>query len=122
MTGHSDEADDEPRRAHCGPFLAAAFLVASLLVGCAGFLNPAADGVITLRGTVVGVPADSPCLAQLHERNGKLVQEVAVPPAFSRSLVVAPGHRRYYVEIGCPDWQGRFRSEVYDTHSGTVIE
>jgi hypothetical protein len=81
---------------------------------CAGFLNPAADSAISVHGKVANVQADATCNLNLFTADGRAKGKLTVKPAFTRSFVVAPGSRGYYVEISCRGQSGGFRSETYE--------
>ena len=87
--------------------------------GCAGFLNPAAESVVSVRGRVANADPAEECGLELYSNNGKSLQHRPIPSEFKTSLVIAPGAHKYYVEISCPGHTGLFRSPVYDLGGGT---
>jgi hypothetical protein len=81
--------------------------------GCGGFLHPATDGGVWLRGRVTDVRPPATCTLGLYRENGALARETTVAPEFDRSLTIAPGQHSYYIEVSCTGKSGKFRSQVY---------
>lgn len=84
------------------------------VTGCGGFLHPVTDGSVWLRGRVADVRPPSTCTVRLYKENGSLAREATVAPEFNRSLTIAPGQGKYYIEVSCTGHSGKFRSQVYE--------
>src|SRR5215212_6005603 len=89
---------------------------------CSGFLHPATESSVMLRGRVADVRAPATCSLQLYRANGKLAREATVAPEFQRALTIAPGQHKYYIEVSCAGRSGKFRSETYTIGGWRTIE
>src|SRR5882672_5495028 len=104
-------ADRHARRVLAACVLTACF---ASVTGCGGFLHPVTDGSVWLRGRVADVRPPSMWTVRLYKENGGLAREATVAPEFNRSLTIAPGQGKYYIEVSCTGHSGKFRSQVYE--------
>lgn len=96
--------------------------VAVLCMGaCGGFLNPAAENVVAIRGRIDSVRPDGNCTLSLMTEAGRVASQATIRPVFSRSFVIAPGNRKYYAMIGCDGESGIFKSAVYESGNETKV-
>ena len=86
--------------------------------GCAGFLHPAAENSVSVQGTVADVNARAVCHLQLYSEHGQPSARLTLSPEFRRSLVIAPGAHKYFLEVSCDGHPGKFKSEMYELGGG----
>jgi hypothetical protein len=86
--------------------------------GCAGFLNPAAERAISVRGNIINVQRETKCSVRLFTEKGRKTGEIEVAAEFRRGFVVAPSDQRYYMEVSCPNQPGSFRSATFELGTG----
>ena len=94
-------------------------------VGCnrfSGFLNPAAESFLSLHGKIANAQEGAICSLKLFTEKGKPSRQMTIAPEFKRSLVIAPGVHKYYMEISCTGQPGKFRSETYELGGNQTID
>jgi len=85
---------------------------------CGGFLHPAAESFVSLRGNVADVPAGAACHLDLFTTKNERAAQLTVDANFNRSAVIAPGSHEYYVHIACDGVPGSFKSNTYTLGGG----
>jgi hypothetical protein len=82
-------------------------------------MNPATESFVSVHGKVADVDSPRNCHLQLYSEDGQLSTSLTINPEFRRSLVIAPGARKYFVEVSCEGHTGKFKSGLYELGGGT---
>ncbi len=94
------------------PRLLGVVLSATLSAACAGFLHPATERFISVRGTVADVQPVATCHLRLARLDGNVLAENVTGPTVDRAFVVAPGCRPYALQVECDGYSGVFRRQI----------